>query len=592
MKKIALMISFLLVIVSCLPAAYAEEALTDAIVKEIIEYNLPGAVVAVQTQNTLAYLEAFGKSNSTLEERMETDTAIQTGSISRVFTAYALMQLLDEKGIDLGTSIEAYLPEDIKGKAAFSDLTFYNVLMHTTGIPSLKANSAIKTSPFDPPRLAFGQAASDFLGAYDHTRQMPADTYMMPSNVNSILAGVLIENLSGETFERYMANSVFRRIGMLDSAKLIGGAVPEKKAVNYNVFGGGLTEATPFKSKYIASDDLLTTGDDMAKFIAHQSAVLERLFSVKAQNTAGSIGRSAGFSMTDYKGLQIYIQDGGVPGANARLVFIPSHQFALFIYYNSDNLKAKDAIMDSVLAHYLPLDNSAEKREPYPHDGLEKFEGVYTPLNASMETVERLTHIIHQIRIQADSEGLLVDEKRFIPLSETVFFSPEDHQIIEFKTEADGKLSYLINGNQVYKHASVFQSFFIEALMLGFAFFINIVALLIVLIKWSDMKLHRVHDTPRYILLVHTVLTTVLMSLIVVVSMQYNYWDVIYDQTSSLVWIKWLGWLSLFLVIPTYLVLKRTKEDFRWSGGRRLIFNVQWVMGILIFIWLLRYQLV
>lgn len=579
---------------SGIPAFAEDDVLSDKLMKVIIENNLPGTVVGVAKEGQVVFLESFGDADKLSNVALDVnETAFQAGSLSRVFTSYALVQLLESKGIPQEAEIEKYLPEALKSKEAFKNLTFYNVLMQTTGIPSLKANTAYEYSPYGKTNVLFGEEAIQFLSKYKHMPVIAPNTYILPSNINSILAGVLIEEISATTYEKYLAEAVFIPLAMRDTADMVLGKYRTgSHAVNYNIFGGVLTPATPFTAKFSASDDVLTTGQDMAKFISHQSDTLEALFSTKGQNTAGFVGKSIGFSVLQYQGKELFLQDGGVPGSNARMVFIPDEKFAFFLYYNVDHLEAKDAIMDVVLNHYFSLKKRNINTEAYVHENLDIFEGVYFPTSASEETVERLMQIIHQIKVKSDQKGLWIDNDFYMPLSETVFYNESKMQIIEFKADESGKLSHLITGNQVYKHGSVFKSFFIQVSVLAFALFFNLIALIIIIFKWSNMKLHRVHETPRMVLLLHTGLMTLLMTMIFIVSVNYNYWDVIFDRASVLQYIRWVAIATGIFVLPTFFVLRQIKEDFRWSPPMRFVFNIQFLFSVFLIVWLVQYNLI
>lgn len=586
-------------VVACLffsvsPVFAEDDILSDKLMKVIIENNLPGTMVGVVKDGEVVFLESFGDADKVSNVAFDVDeTAFQAGSLSRVFTSYALVQLLESKGISQESEIEKYLPEALKNKEAFKNLTFHNVLMQTTGIPSLKANTAYEASPYGKSNVLFGAEAVAFLEGYKHMPVITPNTYILPSNVNSILAGVLIEAISRHSFEDYLAKEVFMPLTMRDTADMMLGKYRTgSHAINYNIFGGVLTPASPFTAKFSASDDVLTTGQDMAKFMSHQSDTLEALFSTKGQNTAGFVGKSIGFSVLQYQGKELFLQDGGVPGSNARMVFVPDEKFAFFLYYNVDNLEAKDAIMDVVLNHYFSLKQRNINTEAYVHKNLDIFEGIYIPTSASVETVERLMQIIHQIKVKPDQEGLWIDGAFYIPLSETVFYNAKNMQIVEFKAGEEGKLSHLITGNQVYKHGSVLRSFFIQVSVLGFALFFNIIALLIIISKWSNMKLHRVHETPRMILLLHTGSMTLLMTMIFIVSVNYNYWDVIFDRASVLQYIRWVAIATGVFVLPTFFVLRQIKEDFRWSAPMRFIFNIQFIFSVFLIVWLVHYNLI
>lgn len=571
------------------------DLLTQALIKEVVEYNLPGAMVIVVKEGIPVYAQPFGKANHEDGIQMDLqDTIIQTGSMSKVVTSYALLQLMDMYEIDLDDSIAPYLPSYLEPHPAFGELTFNHVLTHTTGIPSLKTNTAQRLSPIGLREDSFSKTAELFLTKYKHAGVLASGQYVMLSNVNNILAGVLIESISGDTFENYVSSRLLRPSGMRTSAEMLQGGDLKTKvlAQPYRVFGGRYSPLGHFQAMHLPSDDFLTTGNDMINLMVKIQKTPYQLLDAKAQNSLWMPGRSAGFSIVTYKGVELYLQDGGIPGANARLIFIPSYDLSVFIYYNSDVLDAKDGMMHAVLDHFLSLENYQFAIEPYAHFGLNQFTGVYSPLNASNETVERLTQILYQIRVTPMNQGIMIDKTFYEPVSETVFYDSVSNQFVEFKTDADGKLSHLVIGNQVYKKAPIHQSMLIETTLLFLAMTINLLVLALMLFKWSDLKLHRIHDTPRYVLLAHALVLSGLLVSIVLVATQYNFWNVIFNDGKGLLVLKSLGWLNAIFVLPVYMVLRRVKEDFRWSPLMRFVFSTHWLLSAFLFVWLWRYHLV
>ena len=175
-----------------------EDALSYNVNVEMVNYNLPGLLAVVVKSGEIEYMDAFGYANITTKLEMDTqNSVIQTGSISKVITTYALLELLTKHQIDIDSEIGPYLPVYLKEEMKLSTLTFRNLLTHTSGIPSIKANTATKEDPLYGFDLEFGTQAESFFKTYKVEQVIEQDSYSILSNVGFILAGVLIESKIG-----------------------------------------------------------------------------------------------------------------------------------------------------------------------------------------------------------------------------------------------------------------------------------------------------------------------------------------------------------------------------------------------------------
>jgi hypothetical protein len=106
------------------------------------------------------------------------------------------------------------------------------------------------------------------------------------------------------------------------------------------------------------------------------------------------------------------------------------------------------------------------------------------------------------------------------------------------------------------------------------------------------MRVNRIHDTPRAILLLHTISFSVLMLSVFFISMQYNIWNIIYGDNSWLTVLKISGYANLFLIIPSFIMLNRAKSDFRWGGFMIFIFRLQQILSAAMVFWLYQYNFI
>ncbi|HAS74969.1 MAG TPA: hypothetical protein DCS67_12560, partial [Clostridiales bacterium UBA8960] len=447
-----------LVLSFCMPSfgTTVNDELTRMINVEMINHNVPGVMVTIVKGGKLYYKEALGESNTVTKTPMNTTLSIfQTGSISKVLTAYGLLNLLEKQGIDTEEKIGPYLPEYLKKNDYLSELTFRNIMTHTTGIATLKADSATVEHPINSLTQSFDSYAKLFFETYKLKPVIEKDKYTIFSNVGYILSGLLIESISNDRYEYFMAKKVLEPLGMLTSRDiLLDNALTGYSLVqNYAVFGGQRTALSAFKSKFLPSDDFLTTIDDMTKLMIaftkeqDDSEIYHAMFTRQVGNNALTSGRSFGFSVLNFGQYEAYLHDGGIPGSNSRLVVIPEINTAFFITYNSNDLSARESFTNVILSELLGDYEQIANYEPIEIDELNKFTGVFSPVNTSTETLERLTKIIHQIRVREDVGGLLIDGVAYVPISETIFYSESSSNFAEYRTNEKGQLEYLIVGS-------------------------------------------------------------------------------------------------------------------------------------------------
>lgn len=603
MKKIVIFVLISMMMFPALPvfAFSDEETLEHLLNVEMVNYNVPGLLVSIVKDGEVLYENAFGEADVTTKTNMDVSRSIiQVGSISKVITTHALLTLLEEKNISVDSEIGSYLPDYLSENAYLKGLTFRNLLTHTTGIATVKANSAIQENPILGIKDSFSEQAQQFFDRYKLEPVLEKDQYTIFSNVGYILSGVLIESISGERFEHHLSTGILSSLDMTASSELIMGRsiIGAELVQNYAVYGGRRTPLAPFSTRHIASDDFLTTLNDMTnlmKSLTHlekESPIYDAMFTRQIANNALISGRSFGFSVIRFGKYDAYLHDGGIPGENARLLFIPELKIGVFLSYNNNSLVARERFTEVVLSDIIDNYDSKEGHESYAIEDLTKFEGAYSPVNASNETLEQLTKVIHQIRIKAQSDALLIDDEVYYPISETIFYNEAYQNYAEFRTDDDGQLEYLIVGNAIYERTPIYQSLILGAAMLIAMGLLNLLAWLTLLTKWSNLKVNRIHDTPRFVLLAHTIIVSGVLAFILIISSSYDIWDVIYGINNAVNGTRLFGIAALVMTVPAWVMVQRAKQDYRWSPVTIGIFQFQILLGLLTSLWMWIYNLI
>ena len=190
-----------------------------------------GSVLVAKGENVLLS-KGYGMADYEEEIPNTPDMVFPIGSITKQFTAAAIMQLQEEGLLDVTAPIGEYLPDYPNGE----EITVHHLLTHTSGIPDfflfLDPEALESQLPVDKVMELFWDEPLDFT---------PGERFSY-SNSGYVLLGKLIEELSGKTYEQFLSENIFQPIGMADTAYDRPGASSAGRAKGYEK---DLTPAQP-----------------------------------------------------------------------------------------------------------------------------------------------------------------------------------------------------------------------------------------------------------------------------------------------------------------------------------------------------------
>ena len=190
------------------PAARASgDSLEDVIDRELPAAGVPGLAYAVVGDGGITSVGARGVVKSGSDERVAPDTVFLTGSISKSFTALAVMQLVEAGAVELDTEVSRYL-DGFSGRPA-GGVTIRQLLSHTSGFSTLQGNVSHtdRTGGVDELALRVGRLA-EVAPAY-----APGQRWEY-SNTNYLMLGRVIEVVSGQDYQGYVAANILTPMGM------------------------------------------------------------------------------------------------------------------------------------------------------------------------------------------------------------------------------------------------------------------------------------------------------------------------------------------------------------------------------------------
>lgn len=232
--------------------AYAREYLGWLIEQEMADADVTGLSIALVDNQEVVWSQGFGYADKQADIRATPDTVYHLGSIAKVFTATAAMQLAEQGKMNIDQPLQKFLPE-FSIKSRFGDtgkITPRNIMTHHSGLP---ANWVLGMSERHPgPFTEVVTAVKNEYLAY------PPDYIFSYSNLGSTLLGAAIGTVSGEGYAGYMDKHLLQPLGMSHSA--FAAVIPGK---SYDK--GREIEAIPLRD--LPSGGLNSSAGDIARFM-------------------------------------------------------------------------------------------------------------------------------------------------------------------------------------------------------------------------------------------------------------------------------------------------------------------------------------
>lgn len=294
----------------------------------------PGGVFMVAKHGKPIYRKAFGKANIELGVNMNPESVFQIGSMTKQFTATAIM-MLDEQGkINVNDAISKYIPEYPSG----NQITIHHLLTHTSGIKDftkMKSIMSIARKDMTPKELVdfFKDEPADF---------QPGEQYLY-NNSGYVVLGYIIELVSGTTYEEFIENNIFKAIGMNDSRYANDRDIVKNRAYGYHNRGEITNKMYVSLSIPYASGSLMSTTDDMLKWqeaindnLLINKSTKEKVFTNYRLNNGEEINYGYGWHLKDVNGISTIEHGGSIFGFKSMGVYVPSLDIYVVGFSNCD----------------------------------------------------------------------------------------------------------------------------------------------------------------------------------------------------------------------------------------------------------------
>ncbi len=222
--------------------------------KDLKKKDIVGMSLGIIDHTKIVHIQNFGFEDKENNTMTSSTTEYKIGSISKVFTALAILKLHEQGLIDIEHSIKEYIPElNIKSRfTTGNDLKIKDILCHSAGLPSDIINGMFSKNPKD-----FDWVVSQLNTQY---LTSPAKFEMSYSNLGYGLLGELIKRVSNMSYVDYMKKEIFTPLGMNSSYVFNGETSLSKAYINGEVY-------SPDRIRDQAAGSVVSTVDDMLLFI-------------------------------------------------------------------------------------------------------------------------------------------------------------------------------------------------------------------------------------------------------------------------------------------------------------------------------------
>jgi CubicO group peptidase (beta-lactamase class C family) len=362
------------------------------------DFGVPGVTIAIVENGKVTLAHGWGVRDITTNKPVDADTIFFTGSTGKAFTNAALATLVDAGKIKWDDKVIDHMPDfRMWDPWVTREMTIRDLLVHRGGLGLGEGdllflpNSTLSRKE-TVRRIRYLKPATSFRSGYAY------------DNILYMAAGQLIEEVSGETWEKYIHDHVFGPLGMKNSTNtdpeyLANPNHARPHSRNNGAIHGLGTQAPLDENATIAQNaapagGLAISANDMSRWLLTQlgrgkiPGSDKRLFSEEQSEqmwTGGVITPvrrfppefaetepnfnyyALGWDVSDYRGVKVIGHDGAVFGSQATIALLPKQNVGIFIAANSEDGEIILGLRDELLDHYLgaPQSHWPEKFHSY-----------------------------------------------------------------------------------------------------------------------------------------------------------------------------------------------------------------------------------
>ena len=414
--------------------------------------HIPGMAVAITSKGKLAYANGFGYGDEAKKQKITPDTIFRIASISKVFTAVAVMQLAENRLLKLSDPVSKHVPW-FTGKAA--DITIEDLLSHSSGI--CRDGNTQHWNNGDFPEELESAFSKDAL-------ILQRGSGFKYSNYGYSILGQVIETITETPYEEYVELNILKPLGMRatsvdydpslpNQAEGFERYIPDQKRKTFPHYkANAYAPATGFSS---SAKDLSKLAVALLKNVGPQvlTAQSKKKMGEKEWDTGGSIKYGLGIDVLQIGKRKVYGHSGGFLGFTLMMVFDPKEELTVVVLINNGSMNASVFALSILEMIYAGGEKriSGNARNHTPYTGIYRDnwrDTVCASLGGSLIAFSPNTDMPFRIALKRrptkEKDTFVMDSAdRFNAIGEKVIFT-------DFKNRKAQKIeSYLGTANRI-----------------------------------------------------------------------------------------------------------------------------------------------
>ena len=425
--------------------------------------NVAGAVVCVVKDGKVLFAKGYGYSDVEKKTPVTPDnTLFRPGSISKLFTWTAIMQLVQQGKLNLDHNVNEYL--DFKIPDAYPQpITLRNIMTHTSGFEESFKELFVPEGTVLPP-------LREYLVHHMPERIFPPGAVPAYSNYAAALAGYIVEHVSGKPFNDYVTENIFRPLAM-EHSTFAQPLPPQLKPLLSNGYELGTGKPKPFEVIEPAPAGALSaSAADLAHFmIAHlQNGKFEnvQIFSPETAQLMHSRqngfnpelnAMALGFYEESRNGHRIIGHGGDTIYFHSDLHLVLDAGIGFFVSYNSAGKgenSPRNALWKHFLDRYLPFTPPEIQAPSSAAADAKTVSGYYMSSRRDQSTLLDVTNSFEELHVVPEPDGdikvfplqdLNGQTRRWREIGPLVYREMNGQDRIAFQKDANGRLELRIN---------------------------------------------------------------------------------------------------------------------------------------------------
>lgn len=563
-------------------------------------FHVPGATIALVKEDKVLTAKGYGFADMEKQIPVSPDkTLFHVGAISKLFTATAIMQLSEQRRLNLNDDVNNYLQGFQLEKTYPQPVTFANLLTHTAGFDERNIGTAAR-------KISEVVSLEQYLKQRMPPRVLPPGKAIHYSDHGIALAGYLVEIISGLPFAQYINDNILHPLGMYHSSFLqpLPQHLETDMAKGYEYKNSTYQKVSLDYFNLSPAEALNTTASDIARFmIAHlqdgrygSSRILNDATAQEMHKQHFSYhprlpGYAYGFYERFYNNQRTLVHIGNWHGFSSYLVLIPDQKLGLFIANNSSGLSSKfnNLLIQRFFNRYYPVPHpSANHQIKTISQEQNQFTGSYRYKRYSRRSLEKLNTLITQSQVKISQEGsLILDGSLLMQIEPLLFKIVDDGDYVAFQKDKNGRITKMFISDFEFEKLSWYEVTLFQASI--FAVFLLIflygcsswfISNLNLFFMKSVLRTGRINRRARFMTGLVSTLNLIFIIAIALSLLLMNEWELTYGLPFKLVALLCIPLLSLSVTIGLPILILRACQNKYWSIRQKLHYSLLTITAV------------